>query len=663
MKFSRVLELPEMMCIQLKRFRHDLSKISSPVNFPLVGLDMRPYLHKDCKSKISMYDLTAVICHHGTANGGHYTSFAKHELTGKWFEFDDQLVTEVSPEVVQNSEAYVLFYRKSNPQMSIIRNEAMRLEDIRPEHPTDIRFFVSRQWLNKFKTFAEPGPIDNWTMLCPHGGLSTRKAKMAHRLVVPLPQPLWDFLYKKFGGGPACNHLFECDICRQKEDALHRLQNFKLDALYRRRNYELDAFKTHKDETTSTIFAISMAWCREWQNFVNGVTDEEPGPINNDTIAQPCDGGSISRGVKHGSDYAQINSTLWKFFYKIYGGGPEIILRGSFIEDNSRVCIPAAQTTNPAGGKERDERSVTETNGDVQSTETTTYKEPCQVQVPQPTMPNQQQSTQINANLESKIEADKVPANPTSTTSATNAIDKAVNGKEPPKPANKVKIPKNVSFEDNDSDPSDRETSSSVSMYEQNVFNSRRGKHHYSPNATPPSEIVSKKDRRHRSSIKSNGFFGPEGSFPSIILFFLFCFYELLTIFALNFQIAGKYSANNIPDEFNGTSNQKVSMSLTDESKRLDEITPLLHQASISTNGPILSTAKQHVDFYQPTNDTSTTIHANITKIPPQDGNEITNAIINLTANGSSKHSSHKSSYRKRFKTKSSRKSASFNDN
>jgi hypothetical protein len=38
-----------MLCIHLKRFRHELmfsAKISSYVAFPLEGLDMRPYLHK-----------------------------------------------------------------------------------------------------------------------------------------------------------------------------------------------------------------------------------------------------------------------------------------------------------------------------------------------------------------------------------------------------------------------------------------------------------------------------------------------------------------------------------------------------------------------------------------------------------------------------------------
>jgi len=32
-------------------------------------------------------------------------------LNGKWYEFDDQYVTEVSESVVGGAEAYVLFYR------------------------------------------------------------------------------------------------------------------------------------------------------------------------------------------------------------------------------------------------------------------------------------------------------------------------------------------------------------------------------------------------------------------------------------------------------------------------------------------------------------------------------------------------------------------------
>ena len=45
------------------------TKISSYVSFPLEGLDMGPYLHKDNTSQVTQYDLVAVICHHGTAGG------------------------------------------------------------------------------------------------------------------------------------------------------------------------------------------------------------------------------------------------------------------------------------------------------------------------------------------------------------------------------------------------------------------------------------------------------------------------------------------------------------------------------------------------------------------------------------------------------------------
>lgn len=332
-----------MLCVHLKRFRHDLSyssKISSPVHFPLTGLDMRPYLHKDCKSEVSTYDLTAVICHHGTVGGGHYTSFARHELTGKWFEFDDQLVTEVTPEIVQNCQAYVLFYRKSNPKMSIIRAHAKELADSNPIQPSDLKFYVSRQWINRFNTFAEPGPIDNYSILCPHGGLPPCKAALSSHLVVPLQQPLWDFLYKQFGGGPICNRLFECDTCHRAAEMLARRQEDELEAFMKFKG------EFQNENTPTTIYAISMAWFRQWQLFAEGKTNEDPGPINNAPIAITTttttssdlgDGRSITTTtttVRPGSDYAQLNKKLWKFFHSIYGGGPEIILRGGPNDDD-----------------------------------------------------------------------------------------------------------------------------------------------------------------------------------------------------------------------------------------------------------------------------------------------------------------------------------------
>lgn len=52
------MELPEILCIHLKRFRHELmssSKISNYVSFPLTQLDMRPYLHKGLCSVLTTF--------------------------------------------------------------------------------------------------------------------------------------------------------------------------------------------------------------------------------------------------------------------------------------------------------------------------------------------------------------------------------------------------------------------------------------------------------------------------------------------------------------------------------------------------------------------------------------------------------------------------------
>lgn len=43
------------------------------------------------------YNLHAVSNHYGTMHGGHYTAFCKSVYDRKWYKFDDQYVTEMSP--------------------------------------------------------------------------------------------------------------------------------------------------------------------------------------------------------------------------------------------------------------------------------------------------------------------------------------------------------------------------------------------------------------------------------------------------------------------------------------------------------------------------------------------------------------------------------------
>ncbi|XP_074655920.1 ubiquitin carboxyl-terminal hydrolase 20-like [Tubulanus polymorphus] len=338
-KFSKVTELPEILCIHLKRLRHEFmfsSKISSYVSFPMEGLDMGPYLHKDCVSDVTVYDLIAVICHHGTAGGGHYTSYSLNMISDQWYEFDDQYVTQVDEPTVDSCEAYVLFYRKRNDAMIPLRQKASELMEMREE--SLMQFYVSKQWINKFNTFAEPGPISNHDFLCRHGGVPPSKVQYVDELVTPLTQNVWEFLHERFGGGPPVNHLYPCKTCEEESEKLLKRQKFEMETFIKLN----DEFRNEADP--EVIYTISMSWFKDWENFVRGKDDDAPGPIDNSKIAMTKNGVQM---LKSTSDYGQLSVEMWQFLYGIYGGGPELVFK-----DNGSVSTTTTTTTTSADVKD-----------------------------------------------------------------------------------------------------------------------------------------------------------------------------------------------------------------------------------------------------------------------------------------------------------------------
>ncbi|KAJ7332571.1 hypothetical protein JRQ81_014751 [Phrynocephalus forsythii] len=321
-KFCKVQHFPEILCIHLKRFRHDLmfsTKIGTHVSFPLEGLDLQPFLAKDSPAQIMMYDLLSVICHHGTAINGHYIAYCRNNLNNRWYEFDDQSVTEVTELTVQNAEAYVLFYRKSNEEA---KKEKQRLSSLSVMEPSLLQFYISRQWLNKFRTFAEPGPISNYDFLCIHGGVTPHKAASIEDLVVMVPQNIWDNLYSRYGGGPAVNHLYVCHTCQVEAEKIEKRRKTELEMFIRLNK----AFQ--EEESPSVFYCISMQWFREWEGFVKGKESDPPGQIDNARIAvNKCGAAVLKQDYISGADSGQISEETWNFLQSIYGGGPEIILR------------------------------------------------------------------------------------------------------------------------------------------------------------------------------------------------------------------------------------------------------------------------------------------------------------------------------------------------
>jgi hypothetical protein len=127
-----IKKLPNCLILTLKRFEFDLEtlsryKLNSYCEFSH-ELDMREYcqetlakkeLQKKMKDENLTYELLSedekavhdfelpdtyykyklkgTVVHYGTADGGHYYSFAKERGTNKWFEFNDTTVREYDP--------------------------------------------------------------------------------------------------------------------------------------------------------------------------------------------------------------------------------------------------------------------------------------------------------------------------------------------------------------------------------------------------------------------------------------------------------------------------------------------------------------------------------------------------------------------------------------
>lgn len=180
--------------------------MNTNVDYPLKGLDLRHFLHKDFigspLSQSSEYDLLGIISHRGSFNGGHYVSYCRtssrtststgNSNSGDWLEFDDSRVKSVPVEEINSTaiQAYILFYiqKSSDGEKGIQRDKIIKeimmnrnsltddLEDDENEAGSS-DCFVSKQWFNRLVNSSNPGPIDSFDVTCPHGSKSKSKSK------------------------------------------------------------------------------------------------------------------------------------------------------------------------------------------------------------------------------------------------------------------------------------------------------------------------------------------------------------------------------------------------------------------------------------------------------------------------------------------------------
>ena len=102
--------LPTILVIDIKRYNVSNRKNQILIDFPLTDLNLSKYVIGYNKETY-IYDLYGVCNHGGSVLGGHYTSYVKN-ANGKWYEFNDTRVNEITEASVISQKSYCFFYRK-----------------------------------------------------------------------------------------------------------------------------------------------------------------------------------------------------------------------------------------------------------------------------------------------------------------------------------------------------------------------------------------------------------------------------------------------------------------------------------------------------------------------------------------------------------------------
>ncbi|XP_006888627.1 PREDICTED: ubiquitin carboxyl-terminal hydrolase 44 [Elephantulus edwardii] len=113
-----ICHLPQVLRLHLKRFRwsgrNNREKIGVHVGFEEI-LNMEPYCCKETLKSLRpecfIYDLSAVVMHHGKGFGsGHYTAYCYNSEGGFWVHCNDSKLSMCTMDEVCKAQAYILFY-------------------------------------------------------------------------------------------------------------------------------------------------------------------------------------------------------------------------------------------------------------------------------------------------------------------------------------------------------------------------------------------------------------------------------------------------------------------------------------------------------------------------------------------------------------------------
>lgn len=339
-------KLPNVLCIQLKRFKHESffsSKVNTQVVFPVDNMDMSPFCQSASQGPLE-YELIAVINHLGSFSGGHYTAHCRHQDI--WLKFDDSYVSEVSIGDISTSQAYCLVYRRKFTPRSI------------PPVQDGPKCALSRQWFNNWKHLADPGPVSSAELCCPHHQLTpdlvrTQQSMLA--MTVELSVEVVRQFEQQFSTvGDGKSHLnLPLQICTECIDEARELElkrKSEAEAIA-----ELDTRQINNAEGEQWHL-IETSWLNEFLAFRDGNQRHPPGPICNHRLLDDQQE-RPKNGLKRGIHYRAVNGQVWDYLMGRYGGGPPIRrdtvdIYGPSRSSNSTIdiTIPKRPPSESSGG-------------------------------------------------------------------------------------------------------------------------------------------------------------------------------------------------------------------------------------------------------------------------------------------------------------------------
>lgn len=109
-KRTVIRTFPQVLMIMIKRYDYNGNRIDNCIDVPYkIDLSYLSSHSKDYIRRRKIYKIKSIACHVGDLLDGHYYSIVLNEKRDKWYEINDDDVTELDT-CPCSSEFYVLFY-------------------------------------------------------------------------------------------------------------------------------------------------------------------------------------------------------------------------------------------------------------------------------------------------------------------------------------------------------------------------------------------------------------------------------------------------------------------------------------------------------------------------------------------------------------------------